>query len=175
SDTPAVINPGRVYIMSLASAESRRVMKHGLKTVASILLSCDPSEIDDLTLFQLGWSQLHYEHTQAVRAQLLQTGLKASSINRVLAALRGVLKESWRLGEITAEQYQRAVDIRNVKGDTVPAGRSVSFDEIKAIVDACLRDERPGVGARDAAIMAAVCHRGTRQRVGRSENRRFES
>jgi site-specific recombinase XerC len=64
-----------------------------------------------------------------------------------------VLKEAWRLGLMGAEEYQRAVDVANVVGSRLPAGRHVDDGELVALVGACQRDPSPS-GVRDAALMA---------------------
>ena len=71
----------------------------------------------------------------------------------MLAALLGVLQESWRLGFMDAETFHRAIDIKTVKGNTIPKGRSVGSGEMGALVAECYGD--PGSsGVRDAAILA---------------------
>ena len=56
------------------------------------------------------WGRLRYAHTQAVRTHLAATYAPATA-NRMLAALRGVLREAWRLGQMSGEDFHRAVDL----------------------------------------------------------------
>jgi integrase/recombinase XerD len=65
--------------------------------------------VDDI--FFCNWSALRYAHTQAIRTMLMEIVSKATGkplasayINRLLSALRGVLKTAWRLGYINSEQ-----------------------------------------------------------------------
>ena len=51
---------------------------------------------------ELPWHRLGYQHTQALRAALADR-YSPATVNRHLAALRGVLKEAWRLGLMDAE------------------------------------------------------------------------
>jgi hypothetical protein len=67
------------------------------------------------------WGELRYQHTQAIRAQLGEA-YSAATANRHLSALRGALKEAWRLGYMGAEDYQRAVDLKAVKGQKAAQG-----------------------------------------------------
>ena len=62
---------------------------------------------------KFAWSRL-YADTLALR----QT-LAAVSANLALAALRGVLRESWRLGLVSQEDLQRAIYLALVQGDRV--------------------------------------------------------
>jgi hypothetical protein len=57
----------------------------------------------------LDWAGLRYQHTHAIRAKLSETRAPAG-VNKILAALRGVLKEAWRLGLIDAENRSRQLD-----------------------------------------------------------------
>src|SRR5215471_10426860 len=60
------------------------------------------SRLDRERVDQPGWHHLRYQDTQAIRQRLLQgvserTGrpLSPASVNKALAALRGVLREAW--------------------------------------------------------------------------------
>jgi integrase len=82
-------------------------------------------------------------------------------VNRFLAALRGVVRESWRLGYIDAEELRRVEDIGSVKATTLPTGRALSMAEIQKLIGACDR-ATPG-GSRDAAILAILFGAGLRR------------
>src|SRR6266542_1217765 len=58
----------------------------------------------------LDWLALSYAHTAALRTRLAELYAPATG-NRHLAALRGVLRECWRLGYLGADQYQRIADL----------------------------------------------------------------
>ncbi|MBU0607973.1 MAG: tyrosine-type recombinase/integrase, partial [Armatimonadetes bacterium] len=99
------------------------------------------------------WHELRYPHCAAVRAALEERYAPATA-NKHLAALRGVLKEAWRLGLVDGESYHRAVDLAGVRGSTLPAGRALAAAEVRALFEACA-DGTPG-GARDAALLALL-------------------
>lgn len=147
-------NPAAVFIAGKASEHSRRTMRKALDTIAAMVA---PGS-DALSFY---WAGLRYQHTAAIRAKLLDANYKPSSVNVMLSALRGVLKEAWKLGLMSAEEYHRAVDIENVKDTTLPAGRELTTGEILALFQACnddtdLKGNLTPLGARDAALIAIL-------------------
>jgi site-specific recombinase XerD len=146
-------NPAAVYLARLG-AGSRRTMAHALGTIAEILTGSRD------TAQALPWGAIRYEHAQAIRAKLAERYSPAMA-NKVLAALRGVLREAWRLGLLDAETYQRAVDLAPIRGSRLPAGRHVGEGEIHAMSLACA-DGTPA-GARDAALLALLAAGGLRR------------
>lgn len=151
---PADRNPALVYRARL-SPGSRATMMGALAKIAATLASrpLPPEALD--------WSALRYQHTAAIRSRLAERYAPAT-VNKMLAALRGVLREAWRLGQMPAEDYQRAVDLESVRGSTVLRGRMLSPGELKALVDDCRADVGPA-GARDAALLAVLYVAGLRR------------
>ena len=114
---------------------------------------------DGLDAWTLPWAQLRYAHTHAIRATLAEKYAPATA-NRYLAALRGVLREAWRLGQMTGEDLARAVDLPPVRGTRLPAGRAVTAGELAALFASC--EPTPG-GVRDAALLAVLYGSGMRR------------
>jgi len=139
-----------LYLANLAES-SRRTMRVSLDLIASVLSG---GVIVDYAL--IPWGQLRYVHTQALRAAFLHSGAAPATINRHLSALRSVLHRAWRLGLLSVEDYQAAVDLEPAKGETVPSGRSISSGELRALFDACAADASPVRGLRDAALLALL-------------------
>jgi site-specific recombinase XerD len=151
-------NPAVVYLARL-SLGSRRTMQDCLNIVAQWVSSGSQDALS------FSWHNLRYQHTQAIRSALLEGKLgakKASTVNKYLAALRGVLKECWRLGRMSAEDFNRAADLECLKETTLPKGRALSNQEIGAILAACGKDESV-IGKRDAAIVAVLYSCGLRR------------
>lgn len=155
---PLDSNPAAVYLYRLTSERSRAVMAQSLRLVAALLTGQDAGSADILAL---RWEAVRYPHTVAVRTRLGDLYSPATA-NRILSALRGVLKEAWRLGLMSAEDYHRAADMGSIKGETVPAGRELSTGEILALVNACKTDTFPA-GVRDAAIIGLLYTAGLRR------------
>jgi site-specific recombinase XerD len=147
-------HPAHVYIARLGSG-SRRTMSEALNTIAAIVTT------GRADLETMPWAALRYQHTAAVRSALMEK-YKPSTANKILAALRGVLKESWRLGYMTAEDYHRAADVPTIKAQTLPRGRALASGEISALMAACGREVSPA-GIRDAALIAVLYGAGLRR------------
>ena len=110
-------HPVAVYLARLGPG-SRRSQRAALVTMAEIL-SAGRVGIDELP-----WHHLRYPYTQALRAALAERFSPATA-NRHLAALRGVLREAWRLGLMSAEDLQRSIDLPAVRGERLPRGRAL--------------------------------------------------
>ena len=147
-------NPAAVYLASLAPG-SRRTMRGSLDTIAGLL----SHNVHDA--LSLPWSRLRFQHTAALRSQLAER-YSAATANKMLSALRGVLKAAWRLGQMTAEEYQVAIDMGRVSGETLPAGRNVATGELIALMNVCLQDEGKA-GTRDAALVGILYGCGLRR------------
>lgn len=151
-ELPADRHPAAVYLSRLAPG-SRRTMRQALDVIAGILAGQDARSLD--------WPAVGYQHARAVRTVLAER-YKAATANKMLSALRGVLKETWRLGYTTAEDYHRAADLEAVRGETLPAGRALGAGEIAALFGACSADSSPA-GSRDAALLALLYGAGLRR------------
>ena len=151
---PVAESPAAVYLARLG-AGSQRTMRGALERIAELVAG------GRRTVETLPWHQLRYQHTQAVRAALVDDDLKPATVNKHLAALRGVLQEAWRLGLMTGEDFHRAADLPSVKGSTLPAGRNVGAGEVAALVAACKADDS-AAGSRDVAMLAVAFTAGVR-------------
>lgn len=167
---PADQNPAAVFLAGLRSEHSRRNMARYLNQIAQ-LIGVNPVLVDydgkrkrqqEVTYLYVDWRSLRYQHTAAIAARLAGAYAPAT-VNVMLSALRGVLYQAWKLGLTNAEDYQRAVDIKNVRGETLPTGRDLSQGEIMALVAACDRDKSASAGIRDAAIIGVLYTCGLRR------------
>src|SRR5262249_21776563 len=151
-------NPAAVYLASLG-AGSRRTMRTALNIIGELLGVGQVLNDDgqDVRCLAVPWASLRYQHTAAIRARLQERYAPATA-NKLLAALRRVLKEARRLGQISADDYDQASDLKNVRGTRLPRGRAIGDGEVASLMRICADDVTPA-GARDAAIIALL--RGT--------------
>ena len=106
---------------------------------------------------------------QMVRIRsLLEVNYRPATANRMVAALRGVLRECWHQGLLSTDDYQAALSVKAVRGESEPRGRDLSAGELRSLFEACARapravSHRQDSGARrrrDAGVA------GDRLRVG---------
>jgi Phage integrase family len=96
-------------------------MWEALNAIAQLLTngSCDARTLD--------WAKLRYQHTAAVRSVLMEKYSPAMA-NKMLCALRRTLKEAWRLGLMSTDEYGRAADIESVRGEKADVDAFTSHD-----------------------------------------------
>lgn len=158
-------NPAMVYLGGLGSPDSRRAMRDRLEYVAALLGVDDKAAHwygGGLRLTALPWAKLRYQHVAALRARMLASGQAPATINLALSALRGVAREAYNLGQISADDYQRIRNVKNVRGSRLPTGRAITRGELVALLDACAADDS-AAGRRDAAVIALAYAGGLRR------------
>lgn len=146
-------NPAAIYLVGLASQSSRETMLTALTKVARLAGADDAFAVD--------WGAMRFQDVAALRSLLLETRAPAT-VNKTLAALRGVAKAAWELGLMTADDRLRIQEVKNVKSERLPAGRHVPQGELAALLEVCSTDPAPA-GARDAAIIAILYSGGLRR------------
>lgn len=155
-------NAAAVYLAGLTES-SRRPMLGALGVIAELLAGVEATGKRQREVLALAtdWGALRFQHTALIRSQLAAK-YKPATANRLLVALRGVLKAAWKLGQMNADDYHTAADVKSVKGETIPAGRSIAGGELSALMDACAGDSTPA-GVRDAAIISLLYSCGLRR------------
>jgi integrase len=146
-------NPAAVYLKTL-TAGSRPAMDQSLRVIAAIISP-------DVSILEFPWAGIRYEHAQAIRTALKERYSCAATINKILTALRGVLRVCFNLGMVTADEHLRAVSIKGVKGSSVPAGRALEAGEIATLFLACRTGDARG--RRNSALLAILYGAGLRR------------
>ncbi|NET29969.1 tyrosine-type recombinase/integrase [Okeania sp. SIO1I7] len=150
---PLTQHPVGVYLASL-SPGSVVTMRHSLNTMASLLTR---GECDAITL---DWSKLRYQHTAALKVVLRQK-YSPSTVNKMLCALRRVLKEAVRLDLIDPKDYSNAIDLSNMRVRGKPRGRALTRSEITQLLEVCQSDAP--IDVRDTALIAILRGTGLRR------------
>ena len=141
-------HPVATYLASLTSPGSRRTMKQSLNLIAGLVSN---GQCDAMTFT---WHNLRYQHTAAIRSALIMR-CAPNTANKHLAAMKGVLHQCRRLGLMSAQDREAAADIKPIKSQRLPKGRSLDTCEIDKLKREIMSDPTPS-GFRDAAILAIL-------------------
>ena len=147
-------NPVAVYLAGRSDV-GRRGLERSLNRAAEIFTGGLAK-----SALTMDWTELRYQHVMALRARLAEQEAKPATTNHVLAAVRGVVREAWRLDLIDAQVKERICDVKGIKADTLPKGRHVDAGEIRRLFESC--GDTP-VGARDAAMLSLLYGCGLRR------------
>jgi integrase len=151
----ATPNPASVYIGKQA-ASTQATQRSALARVAAIVLerAADPEAFL--------WERLSYADVARLRAELVVAFAPATA-NRIMAAVRGTLREAWAAGLLDPDTRDRLVfGLRNARTGRLQAGRVLGRGEVAALFAECARDPGPA-GARDGAIVALMVGAGLRR------------
>lgn len=150
--TMEAAKPAALYLASLRSATSRRGQASALNAIARLAGAADWRALD--------WTRITPETAAAIRARL--AGAPAT-VNKTLAALRGVARSAFNLGAVGSDDLRRIENVTQaVKGSRLPAGRMVENWELAELMRACALDPSPA-GLRDAAMIAIAAKTGARR------------
>ena len=150
--TKPATSPTEIYLAGLSEG-SQQGMRQSLEIIAGIL-----DDNHDADIFP--WWEVTYRGSMAVRIALTERYASAT-VNKMLSALRGVLKQTWRLGLMDADAYRRAADVENVRASRLLSGRALASEEIVKLFATCTADTPKG--ARDAALLAVLYGCGLRR------------
>jgi integrase len=161
---PTEKNSAAVYLARLGSEYSRCGMRWSL-SIASTILTNGRYEFHEID-----WTRLRYQHIAALRARLMQPNpppkrrkpYAFGTANMILCGVRGVMREAWKLGHIEDADYLRIMAVEMVRGESLPAGRAITEDEMKALFETC-RENGGVAGIRDIAMMAILFGAGLRR------------
>lgn len=152
-------NPVLSYLGRL-SAGSRRTMRGSLEEISKA------SSGGQVGALAFPWWRLTGTHTAIIRGFLAEK-YAPSTANKMLSAMKGVLKACFRLGYMTADERDRASDVAPVRGTRLPPGRSIPRGELSSLFEACAREaDNPKLrarGVRDAAMLALLYVGGLRR------------
>lgn len=105
------------------------------------------------------WHSLTYVETTAVR-HFVAAKYSPATANRYLSALRGVLRQAWRLGIMSTDAYHRSIALEPVRGSREKAGRALTQDELAKLFGSC---DGSILGRRNAALLTVLYGCGLRR------------
>ena len=142
-------NPASVWLDGLAPT-GRRSMRSLLNISAG------------LTADSYDWSALRHVHVATLRATLLEQDYAMATVNMVLAALKGVAQTAFNLGQMDADALARIRAVKSVRGENEPAGRALSREDVRLLVEATKNHPNKARQKRDRAIVLTLCGAGLR-------------
>lgn len=158
------------YLMSLRSDDSKRTMAASLNAVARVLASVTaayPGNPTEATGQNVAWHTMTFSQATAVAEAMRRSGWSTATINRHLAAVRGVIKAGKYVGAIRPEVADHIcqVALRNSRPDhhgIDPTGRVVTKAELDAMFTAAVNDDS-NLARRDVAMLAVLARTGMRR------------
>jgi site-specific recombinase XerD len=145
-------NPAFAYLGALKQS-GRRTMRGVLERIA---------QIGGLTTETMDWPSLRYEQVLLIKTKLSESGKAPATINKILAAIKGVARECWRMELMSVDTYMRIKDVGRVVGESAQAGRALSSGEVDALFRAIMKDSTDE-GLRDGAILSLLYAGGLRR------------
>lgn len=151
-ETKPAVSPATVYLSSLGSENSRAVQYQSLKAIA-ILLGNESVE-------NTPWHKIRYRHAVAIRSVFIEKYSPASG-NRMLYALKGVVKSCLRMKLMSRRDAEDIMDVRPIRGSRESKGRMLSKEELRKIYDAC--SGNTDMDVRNYAILTCGHYAGMRR------------
>jgi integrase len=154
---PVPENPYALYFVGqLVSDKSRRSMRSTLGQLLKRFFQWPGAA------HAFPWHELRFKHLAALRTWLATTYAPATA-NRALVAVRGILRQAFRLGLIAEADYRLAVEVEAVRGSRTTPGRLVTVGEVRALFEAIRGHYPPALAARNAAMLALLYGAGLRR------------
>lgn len=148
------IHPAYQAWLSSLSAGSQATAQGSSEKIAKLLFA------GNFNASQLPWHELRYQHLSDLKA-VLAKGHSPATVNKLLAFVRGILKQCWLLDMIDGPAYRKAISIKEISYKRESSGRALAWQEIEALIGAC--DRTTAKGSRDAAMVAILYSAGLRR------------
>jgi len=145
-NVPAV-DPVNRFLESLSEG-SRRTMRQALDRMAGLIAGAD----EPLDAVAFRWAKVEQSHALKLREDLAER-FSAATANKMVSALRGVMRACRTMGLIDESHYQQVARLSMVKDFREKASRVLTCSEVAALFGACAQDSTPA-GRRDAALLA---------------------
>lgn len=155
----------RAYLETLGSKASREITAYRLDAAARLL--CEAHAVPPVPAEAIPWHLLRPADMDALAAALGREYAPATA-NATLSAVRGVLRSSYGLHYLSAEERDRLIygargKTHRIRGKRPPVGRALASGELRALAETAAADSSPLRGARDAALLAILYGGGLRR------------
>jgi site-specific recombinase XerD len=150
---PSSPNPVDAYLSRLA-ASSAKTMSKLLSRIAAVIAP-------HLGIATVRWHLLRYSDTLEIHRRLTEMYAPATC-RLALSALRGVLREAWRLGQLPREDFERAIDLPSVRGTGQRLRPCIDSHRVRQLFTHLDTDSGPRT-VRDLAILAILYGAGLRR------------
>jgi integrase len=148
-------SPAAMYLGSLGEG-SRRTITQALTAIAAMVAGKDADPL------KFRWERLDRSRTVQIRTDL-KHDYSVATANKMLSALRGVLRSARSMGLMTEAQFQAAASLEQiVDAHHEQATGTIPTKAIKAMFAACAKDST-AAGRRDAALLAIFFASGLRR------------
>jgi site-specific recombinase XerD len=150
----AQTNPAVLYLASLGSIQSRRVMQSRLNRFAKLLQYSNWLEIP--------WREFDRPWLLLAKEALSVDQCSPDTINATFSMLKGIALQAWELQLISDHRFLRIKNTKSIRGERVPKRRWLGKNDIVLLLDQCLADDRIQ-GLRDAALLSLLYGCGLRR------------
>lgn len=153
ADSP--VAPALLYLEKILAPSGARTHRTNLERASRILGGHG---------LDYAWADLRSGHLEFVRARMRAEDYAPSTINSTLAALRGVARWAWHLGQMKHEDYDRLHDVSLVgaEADRRRPARALAPSEITQLFLSC-EVENSLCAVRDAGMLALLYAGGLRR------------
>lgn len=153
---PTHDQPASVYLGELSEG-SQRTMRQALVTMAAIRTGT----AGEVTIEDFAWQEVDRDTVARLRRELAER-YAPTTANKMLAALRGVLRVCRDQGRMTERAFQEATAFERVRDFREKESRVLSGDELARLYAACAA-EATAAGRRDAALVTLYLVAGLRR------------
>lgn len=149
------------YSPSPVDAYLSRLAPSSSLTMRKLLCRISTLICPHLTVATVRWHLLRYPGTLEIHRRLRDSYAPATC-RVALSALRGVLREAWRLGLLSREDFERAIDLPAVRGTQKRLHPLIDPHRIRQLFSHRSTDSSPRT-LRDLAIVAILYGAGLRR------------
>jgi integrase/recombinase XerD len=135
------------------SESSVNTMRRSLENVAELFQAPDPESVR--------WPDVTAKDVLQVRERLAGSQQPAS-INRILSAVPGVMRECLRTGLIGPERYLEISELSGIPLQQKTATQPIEADDVEAAIKGCTA-ENTTRGYRDGAILGLIAYQGLKR------------